>query len=132
MPKTSQTLEYNKKTGQITSCEYDEGFLVSSNDITTAVMTLALEKLYDDYGLDIGDEVVITNDIKLKYIGEYSHTVRRGTQILMNSGGFLSEDKYEKVCEIISNVRSYIENLKEEAPKLEDLKDALDFKKIYN
>ncbi|WP_025346189.1 hypothetical protein [Sulfurospirillum multivorans] len=55
-----QTLEYNKETGQITSCEYNEGFLVSSNDITTAVMTLALEKLYDDYGLDIGDEVVIT------------------------------------------------------------------------
>jgi len=35
-------------------------------------MTLALEKLYDDYNLDIGDEVVITKkkshkrDIKIK------------------------------------------------------------------
>jgi len=26
-------------------------------------MTLALEKLYDDYGLDIGDEVVITKKV---------------------------------------------------------------------
>ena len=56
----TQTLEYNKQTGQITLNEYDEGFLESSADVTTAVMTLALEKLYDVYGLELGDEVVIT------------------------------------------------------------------------
>jgi len=31
-----QTLEYNKETGQITSCEYDEGFLESSTDAADA------------------------------------------------------------------------------------------------
>lgn len=56
-----QTLEYNKQTGCITINEYtDDGFLNSSNDVTTTVMILALEKLYDDYGLELGDEVVIT------------------------------------------------------------------------
>ena len=65
---TTQTLEYNKETGQITTCEYDEGFLDSSNDITTAVMTLALEKLYDDYGLELGDEVVITKKRSLEKV----------------------------------------------------------------
>ena len=63
----TQTLEYNKETGQITLNEYDEGFLESSADVTTAVMTLALEKLYDDCGLEIGDEVVIT---KKKSLGK--------------------------------------------------------------
>ena len=29
-------------------------------DITDAVLTLALEKLYDDYGLEQGDELHIT------------------------------------------------------------------------
>ena len=62
----TQTLEYNKETGQITLNEYDEGFLESSSNITDAVMTLALEKLYDDYNLDIGDEVVITKKKSLK------------------------------------------------------------------
>lgn len=66
-----QTLEYNKETSQITICEYDDGFLVSSSDITTAVMTLALEKLYDDYGLDIGDEVVITKKKSLEKITKF-------------------------------------------------------------
>lgn len=66
-----QTLEYNKETSQITICEYDDGFLVSSNDITTAVMTLALEKLYDDYDLDIGDEVVITKKKSLDEITKF-------------------------------------------------------------
>ena len=64
----TQTLEYNKETSQITLCEYDEGFLVSANDVTTAVMTLALEKLYDDYGLDIGDEVLITKKKSLEKV----------------------------------------------------------------
>lgn len=66
-----QTLEYNKETGQIIICEYDDGFLVSSSDITTAVMTLALEKLYDDYGLDIGDEVVITKKKSLEKVTKF-------------------------------------------------------------
>ena len=66
-----QTLEYNKETSQITICEYDDGFLVSSSDITTAVMTLALEKLYDDYGLDIGDEVVITKKKNLDKVTKF-------------------------------------------------------------
>ena len=61
-----QTLEYNNETGQITLNEYNEGFLESSSNITDAVMTLALEKLYDDYDLDIGDEVVITKKKSLK------------------------------------------------------------------
>ena len=66
-----QTLEYNKETSQITLCEYDEAFLVSSNDVTTAVMTLALEKLYDDYDLDIGDEVVITKKKSLEKVTKF-------------------------------------------------------------
>ena len=70
MNKT-QTLEYNKETGQITSCEYDDGFLVSSLDVTTAVMTLALEKLYDDYGLNIGDEVVVTKKKGLEKVTKF-------------------------------------------------------------
>ncbi len=70
MNKT-QTLEYNKETGQITLNEYDEGFLESSADVTTAVMTLALEKLYDDYGLDIGDEVVITKKKSLEKVTKF-------------------------------------------------------------
>jgi len=67
----TQTLEYNKETCQITICEYDDGFLDSSTDVTTAVMTLALEKLYDDYGLDIGDEVVITKKKNLENITKF-------------------------------------------------------------
>lgn len=68
---TTQTLEYNKETGQITSCEYDEGFLESSTDVTDAVMTLALEKLYDDYGLELGDEVIITKKKSLEKITKF-------------------------------------------------------------
>jgi hypothetical protein len=71
MKKLTQTLEYNKTTGQITICEYDDGFLDSSNDVTSAVMTLALEKLYDDYGLDTGDEVVITKKKSLEKITKF-------------------------------------------------------------
>ena len=67
----TQTLEYNKTTGQITICEYDNGFLDSSNNVTSAVMTLALEKLYDDYSLDTGDEVVITKKKSLDKITKF-------------------------------------------------------------
>ena len=66
-----QTLEYNKEIGQITLNEYNEGFLDSSNDVTDAVMTLALEKLYDDYNLDIGDEVVITKKKSLDKVTKF-------------------------------------------------------------
>jgi len=66
-----QTLEYNKQTGQITLNKYDEGFLESSADVTTAVMTLALEKLYDDYGLELGDEVVITKKKSLEKVTKF-------------------------------------------------------------
>lgn len=56
----TKTLEYNKETGKITLNIYDDGFLLSETDITNQVTTLVLEKLYDEYGLDVGDELVIT------------------------------------------------------------------------
>ena len=55
-----KTLEYNKETGKISLNTYDDGFFLSETDITDAVLTLALEKLYDDYGLEQGDELHIT------------------------------------------------------------------------
>ena len=56
----TKTLEYNKETSQITLNTYDDGFLLSEADITDIILTLALEKLYDDYGLEQGDELHIT------------------------------------------------------------------------
>ena len=56
----TKTIEYNKEASKITLNIYDDGFLLSKTDITDAVLTLALEKLYDDYGLDQGDELHIT------------------------------------------------------------------------
>ena len=53
----TKTLEYNKETSQITLNTYDDGFLLSEADITDIILTLALEKLYDDYGLEQGDEL---------------------------------------------------------------------------
>lgn len=71
MSKT-QTLEYNKQTGRITVNEYTpDGFLESSNDVTDAVMALALEKIYDNYGLDEGDEVVITKKKSLDKVTKF-------------------------------------------------------------
>lgn len=61
-----QTLEYNKETKQITLNNYDESFLETSINITDKVMVLALEKLYDEYGLDTGDELCITKKEELK------------------------------------------------------------------
>ena len=56
-----QTLEYNKDKGTISLCTYsDDGFLESELDITDKVTTLVLDKLYDDYNLDDGDELLIT------------------------------------------------------------------------
>ena len=66
MNKT-QTLEYNKDKGTISLCTYsDDGFLKSELDITDKVTTLVLDKLYDDYNLDDGDELLITKAINKK------------------------------------------------------------------
>lgn len=61
----TKTLEYNKETGKITLNIYDDGFLLSETDITNKVTTLVLEKLYDEYGLEVGDELVITKRDKM-------------------------------------------------------------------
>jgi len=45
------------------------GFLLSETDITAQTLTLALEKLYDNYGLEQGDELHI---VKKKGLGEVS------------------------------------------------------------
>ncbi len=56
-----QTLEYNKNKGTINLCTYsNDGFLLNELDITDKVTTLVLDKLYDDYNLDDGDELIIT------------------------------------------------------------------------
>ena len=56
-----QTLEYNKNKGTINLCTYsNDGFLLNELDITDKVTTLVLDKLYDDYNLDDGDELLIT------------------------------------------------------------------------
>ena len=57
-----QTLEYNKDKGTISLCTYsNDGFLESElRYITDKVTTLVLDKLYDDYNLDDGDELLIT------------------------------------------------------------------------
>jgi uncharacterized Zn ribbon protein len=63
----TQTLEYNKQTHKITLCSYTEDeFLESEIDITDKVTTLVLDKLYDDYNLDDGDELLITKATKKK------------------------------------------------------------------
>ena len=55
-----QTLEYNKDKGIISLCTYsNDGFCESELDITNKVTTLVLDKLYDDYNLDDGDELLI-------------------------------------------------------------------------
>ena len=57
----TQTLEYNKDKGTISLCTYsNDGFLESELDITDKVTILVLDKLYDDYNLDDGDELLIT------------------------------------------------------------------------
>ena len=73
MSKT-QTLEYNKNKGTISLCTYsDDGFLKSELDITDKVTTLVLDKLYDDYNLDDGDELLITKATNKK---KKSNTVK--------------------------------------------------------
>jgi len=66
----TKTLEYNKETTKITLNTYDDGFFLSEIDITEAVLTLALEKLYDDYGLEQGDELHITKKKSLGNVTE--------------------------------------------------------------
>jgi len=62
-----QTLEYNKQTHKITLNTYtDDKFLESEIDITDQVTTLVLEKLYDNYDMDEGDELLITKKKSLK------------------------------------------------------------------
>ena len=60
MESLQQSIEYNKETSKITLNTYDDGFFLSETDITDAVLALALEKLYDDYSLEQGDELHIT------------------------------------------------------------------------
>ena len=69
MNKT-QTLEYNKQTGKITLNTYTEDeFLETEVDITNQVSTLVIEKLYDDYDMEDGDELLIT---KKKSLNEHT------------------------------------------------------------
>lgn len=58
--KHKRTIEYNKENGKITFNTYDDDFFLSEIDIVDAVLALALEKLYDDYGLEQGNELHIT------------------------------------------------------------------------
>ncbi len=61
-----QTLEYNKQTGNITLNTYTQDeFLESEIDITEQVTALVLDKLYDEYGLEDGDELLITKNKSL-------------------------------------------------------------------
>jgi len=63
----TQSLEYNKQTHKITLCTYTEDeFLESELDITDKVTALVLDKLYDDYNLDDGGELLITKNKSLK------------------------------------------------------------------
>jgi len=67
MKNKIQTLEYNKHKGTICLCAYTEDeFLESEIDITEQVSTLVLEKLYDKYHLDEGDELLITKQKSFK------------------------------------------------------------------
>ena len=62
MAKT-KTLEYNKDKGTISLCTYtNDGFLESELNITDEAVNRVLDKLYDDYNLDEGDELLIVKD----------------------------------------------------------------------
>ena len=59
-----QTLEYNKDKGTISLCTYsNDSFLEIELGI---YYSLILNKLYDDYNLDDGDELLITKASKKK------------------------------------------------------------------
>lgn len=61
-----QTIEYNKQTGKITLNTYTQDeFLETEMDITEQVTALVLDKLYDEYGLEDGDELLITKNKSL-------------------------------------------------------------------
>lgn len=67
MKNKIQTLEYNKNKGTICLCSYTEDeFLETEIDITEQVSTLVLEKLYDKYNLEEGDELLITKQKSFK------------------------------------------------------------------
>lgn len=69
-------LVYSETTGKITMETYDEGFFNQGLDITSAVMELAVEKLFDDMDCPPnGGSVLLTrkNDKRngvIKVIGE--------------------------------------------------------------
>ena len=74
----TQTLEYNKQTGKITLNTYTQDeFLESEMDITEQVTALVLDKLYDDYNLDDGNELLIKKATKKK--NKKSNTVEVAT-----------------------------------------------------
>lgn len=61
MSANIHTIEYDKQTGKITLNIYSsDNFLESQIDITEQVTALVLEKLYDEYQLSDGDELIIT------------------------------------------------------------------------
>lgn len=76
MAKT-KTLEYNKDKGTISLCTYTEdGFLDSEINITDEAVNLVLDKLYDDYNLDEGDELLIVKDKSNEKVNSKDSTKR--------------------------------------------------------
>lgn len=76
MTKT-QTLEYNKDKGTISLCTYtNDGFLESELNITDEAVNLVLDKLYDDYNLDDGDELLIVKDKSNEKVNSKDSTKR--------------------------------------------------------
>lgn len=53
------TIEYDRQTGKISLCIYDEGFFVQSLDITEAASACVIEKMFDDNDLDSGSVLEI-------------------------------------------------------------------------
>lgn len=76
MAKT-KTLEYNKDKGTISLCTYtNDGFLESELNITDEAVNLVLDKLYDDYNLDEGDELLIVKDKSNEKVNSKDSTKR--------------------------------------------------------
>lgn len=73
----TQTLEYNKDKGTISLCTYtNDGFLESELNITDEAVNLVLDKLYDDYNLDDGDELLIVKDKSNEKVNSKDSTKR--------------------------------------------------------
>lgn len=64
-----QTLEYNSKLVKLLWSEYNDVILDNEIAVTSAVLTLAMEKIYNDNNLDERDEVLIT---KRKSLGTFT------------------------------------------------------------